>query len=74
MSGDCLERRFLVVEIYAYWRLPAPAVVIAEIVTASASVRTSGVFGTGHQVPDPRRGGEKRDLRIFLLDTLRRDA
>jgi hypothetical protein len=46
MSGDCVERRFLVVELYAYSRLPAPAVVISEIVTASASVRTSGVFGT----------------------------
>jgi hypothetical protein len=32
--------RFFVVELYAVWRLPAPAVAISEIVTASASMTT----------------------------------
>ena len=68
--ASCL---FLVVELYAVWRLPAPAVVISEIVTASASMTTGklrylvmvrlGAFSG----PDPYRDlGAARPLRELM--------
>src|SRR5882757_7303031 len=48
--------RFFVVELYAVWRLPAPAVAISEIVTASASMRYLVMVRLGASSgPDPYR-------------------